>query len=55
MNVGSVLNRLSPVQGTYRRINYEYQWVQVDVDGLTVRGHTQQEVLTLTDHSNGSL
>ena len=24
MNIGSVLNRLSPVKGKYRPINYEY-------------------------------
>ena len=27
MNIGSVLYRLSPVQGTYRSINHEYKWV----------------------------
>ena len=33
MNIGSVLNRLSPVQGTYRSINYEYIWAATGMYG----------------------
>ena len=45
MNIGSVLNRLSPVKGKYRPINYEYMWAfyhgKGDARGLPTRTPTQ--------------